>query len=63
MTDQQRSLRRPLLGAALTAAALGLCGVSPGLVAAGRRRVSVREEEIEPGRYQNHPQARAFIDE
>ena len=63
MTDQQRSLRRPLLGAALTAAALGLCGVSPGLVAAGHRRVSVREEEIEPGRYQNHPQARAFIDE
>ncbi|MCA3193043.1 MULTISPECIES: lytic murein transglycosylase B [unclassified Cupriavidus] len=63
MTDQQRSLRRPLLGAALTAAALGLCGVSPGLLAAGKRRVSVREEEIEPGRYQNHPKTQAFIDE
>lgn len=63
MTDKQRSLRRPLMGAALTAAALGLCGVSPQLLAAGKRRVSVREEEIEPGRYQNHPQTRAFIDD
>jgi membrane-bound lytic murein transglycosylase B len=63
MTDHQRTLRRPLLGAALTAAALGLCGISPRLLAAGKRRVSVREEEIEPGRYQNHPQTRAFIDE
>lgn len=63
MTDKQRSLRRPLMGAALTAAALGLCGISPQLAAAGKRRVSVREEEIEPGRYQNHPQTRAFIDE
>lgn len=63
MTDHQRSLRRPLMGAALTAAALGLCGISPRLLAAGKRRVSVREEEIEPGRYQNHPQARAFIDD
>jgi len=63
MTDQQRTLRRPLIGAALTAAALGLCGISPRLLAAGKRRVSVREEEIEPGRYQNHPQTRAFIDD
>ncbi|WP_019450728.1 lytic murein transglycosylase B [Cupriavidus sp. BIS7] len=63
MTDQQRTLRRPLIGAALTAAALGLCGISPQLLAAGKRRVSVREEEIEPGRYQNHPQTRAFIDD
>ena len=63
MTDHQRTLRRPLLGGALTAAALGLCGISPRLLAAGKRRVSVREEEIEPGRYQNHPQTRAFIDE
>ena len=63
MTDKQRSLRRPLLGAALTAAALGLCGVSPRLMAAGKRRVSIREEEIEPGRYRNHPQTRAFIDD
>ncbi len=63
MTDPQRPLRRPLMGAALTAAALGLCGISPGLFAAGKRRVSVREEEIDPGRYQNHPQARAFIDD
>ncbi|RLK44464.1 lytic murein transglycosylase B [Cupriavidus plantarum] len=67
MTEKQRSLRRPprrvLMGAALSAAALGLCGISPTLLAAGKRRVSVREEEIDPGRYQNHPQARAFIDE
>lgn len=63
MTDTQRSLRRPLLGAALSAAALGLCGLSPGLLAAGKRRVSVREEEIEPGRYRDNPQTRAFIDE
>ncbi|MCO4860485.1 lytic murein transglycosylase B [Cupriavidus sp. WGlv3] len=63
MTDTQRSLRRPLLGAALSAAALGLCGLSPSLLAAGKRRVSVREEEIEPGRYRDNPQARAFIDE
>ncbi|WP_439684736.1 lytic murein transglycosylase B [Cupriavidus oxalaticus] len=63
MTDTQRSLRRPLLGAALSAAALGLCGLSPSLLAAGKRRVSVREEEIEPGRYRDNPQTRAFIDE
>lgn len=63
MTDPQRSLRRPLLGAALSAAALGLCGLSPSLLAAGNRRVSVREEEIEPGRYRDNPQTRAFIDE
>jgi len=63
MTDQQRTLRRPLIGVALTAAALGLCGISPQLLAAGKRRVSVREEEIEPGRYQNNPQTRAFIDD
>ncbi len=63
MTDTQRSLRRPFLGAALAAAALGLCGASPALLAAGKRRVSLSEEEIEPGRYRNNPQARAFIDE
>ena len=63
MTDPQRSLRRPLLGAALSAAAFGLCGLSPSLLAAGKRRVSVREEEIEPGRYRDNPQTRAFIDE
>ncbi|EHP42513.1 lytic murein transglycosylase B [Cupriavidus basilensis OR16] len=63
MTDSQRSLRRPLLGAALSAAALSLCGVSPALLAAGKRRVSVREEEIEPGRYRDNPKSRAFIDE
>lgn len=63
MTEKQRSLRRPLLRAAFSAAALGLCGISPGLMAAGKRRVSVSEEEIDPGRYQNHPQTRAFIDQ
>lgn len=63
MTDTQRSLRRPLLGAALSAAALGLCGLSPNLLAAGKRRVNVREEEIEPGRYRDNAQTRAFIDE
>jgi len=63
MTDIQRSLRRPLLGAALSAAALSLCGVSPALLAAGKRRVSVREEEIEPGRYRDNPRSRAFIDD
>lgn len=51
------------MGAALGAAAMGLSGLSPTLLAAGKRRVSVREEEIDPGRYQNHPQARAFIDD
>jgi membrane-bound lytic murein transglycosylase B len=66
MTDIERSLRRPLLGAALSAAALGLCGISPALLAAGKRRVSIREEEIDPGRYRadgTNAQARAFIDE
>ena len=71
MTDSQRSLRRPLLGAALCTAALGLCGISPTALAAARkaakarpRRVStVQEEEIEPGRYRDNPQTRAFIDE
>lgn len=63
MTDSQRSLRRPLLGAAFAAAALGLCGASPVLLAAGKRRVSLREEEIEPGRYRDNPQSRAFIDD
>ena len=66
MTDIERSLRRPLLGAALSAAALGLCGISPNLLAAGKRRVSIREEEIDPGRYRadgGNAQARAFIDE
>lgn len=63
MTENTRSLRRPLLGAALSAAALSLCGITPNLLAAGPRRVSMREEEIDPGRYRNHPQAAAFIDE
>lgn len=61
--DTKRNLRRPLLGAAVTATALSLCGVSPFAAAAGKRRVSVREEEIEPGRYRDHPQAKALIDE
>lgn len=63
MTEKQRTLRRPLLGAALSAATLSLCGVSPNLLAAGKRRVSYREEEIEPGRYANHAQAQAFIEQ
>jgi len=63
MTDTRRSLRRPFLGAALSAAALGLCGLSPSILAAGKRRVSMREEEIEPGRYRDNAQTRAFIDE
>lgn len=63
MTQNSRNLRRPLLGAALSAAALSLCGAAPNLLAAGKRRVSIREEEIEPGRYRNHPQVAAFIDE
>ncbi|UZN50452.1 lytic murein transglycosylase B [Cupriavidus cauae] len=65
MTEHTRTLRRPLLGAALCSVALGLCGATPSLLAAGKRRVSFQEEEIDPGRYRNgsNPQAAAFIDE
>lgn len=63
MTDSQRSLRRPLLGAAIAATGLGLCGLSPLSMAAGKRRVALREEEIEPGRYRDNAQTQAFIDD
>jgi membrane-bound lytic murein transglycosylase B len=63
MTDQQRSLRRPLLGAALTAAALGLCGVSPKLLAAGKRRVSSPGRGNRTGPLSESSEDAAFIDE
>lgn len=58
--SNSRTLRRPLLGAALAGTALSLLGLP--MAASAQRSRAVQEEEIEPGRYRNSPQVRAFIE-